>query len=200
MFEVINYFLLGIFTTYEIILSKLRSLADSFLFALHYSTLFESGCSVVWWWSSLFLHFRWKLLKFTTRLFILILWTKGMGSRENSPFFMSVLQCRKKEQADCVHMISNKHVKGFNIVISSGKMVLSPVFHLVILTRWTNDHQTSVSSIWISSFFIVYTKWYCSPQLCHDWIILCVETPICLLYFLSTSTLCHHNKKITLYY
>lgn len=41
----------------------------------------------------------------------------------------------KKEQADCVHMISNKHVKGFNIVISSGKMVLSPVFHLVILTR-----------------------------------------------------------------
>lgn len=117
-------------------------------------------------------------------------WVQG-----NSPFFMPVLQCRKKEQADCVHMISNKHVKGFNIVISSGKMVLSPVFHLVILTRWTNDHQTSASSIWISSFFIVYTKWYCSPQLCDDWIILCVETLICLLYFLSTSTLCHHNKK-----
>ena len=34
-------------------------------------------------------------------------------------------------------------------------------------------------------------KCCCTPQLCDDWIILCVETLICLLYFLSTSTLQH---------
>lgn len=41
-------------------------------------------------------------------------------------------------------------------------------------------------------------KWYCTPQLCDDWIILCVETLICLLYFLSTSTL-QHKKNLFSY-
>ena len=49
-----------------------------------------------------------------------------------------VSESGKKEETDCVHLISNKHVKGLNIVILSGKIAtLSLVLHLWFVLQQT---------------------------------------------------------------
>lgn len=57
-------------------------------------------------------------------------------------FHVSFELSGEKKETDCVHLISNKHVKGFNIVISSGKLYYLRFFILSFLHRKVSDRPS----------------------------------------------------------